>query len=162
WTGHGIRIIPGPSTLWLDAQGKRLPAPLFPGFDTLGTLKYLRSTGFDYSWFVTNQRIVGKEFALSGSEQNPDLTNKSIRQTLKRGRPGAATPVVRFQQKGEDWVTAPDIKALAERMRALAGDGALNEAQLFYEIEARDREIEHAFTKDAQIMAIRNTRTYLG
>src|SRR5262249_49885964 len=64
--------------------------------------------------------------------------------------------------KGEDWVTAPDIKALAERMRALAGDGALNEAQLFYEIEARDREIEHAFTKDAQIMAIRNTRTYLG
>jgi predicted oxidoreductase len=162
WTGHGIRIIPGPSTLWLDARGKRLPAPFFPGFDTLGTLRYLRSTGFDYSWFVTNQRIVGKEFALSGSEQNPDLTNKSIRQTLKRSRPGALTPVARFQKRGEDWVTAPDVKALAERMKALAGDGALNEPQLLYEIEARDREIEHAFTKDAQIMAIRNTRTYLG
>jgi predicted oxidoreductase len=162
WTGHGIRIIPGPSTIWLDATGRRLPAPLFPGFDTLGTLKYLRGTGFDYSWFVTNQRIVGKEFALSGSEQNPDLTNKSIRQTLNRTRPGALTPVARFQQKGEDWVTAPDIKALAGRMRALAGDGALDESRLACEIEARDREIEHAFTKDAQIMAIRNTRTYLG
>jgi uncharacterized protein len=162
WRGHGIRIIPGPSTLWLDASGKRLPAPLFPGFDTLGTLKYLRSTGFDYSWFVTNQRIVGKEFALSGSEQNPDLTNKSIWQTLQRSRPGALTPVARFQQKGEDWVSAPDIKTLAGRMQALTGDGALDEAQLVYEIEARDRETGHSFTKDAQIMAIRNTRTYLG
>jgi predicted oxidoreductase len=162
WTGHGIRIIPGPSALWLDATGKRLPAPLFPGFDTLGTLKYLRSTGFDYSWFVANQRIVGKEFALSGSEQNPDLTNKSIKQTLQRGRPGALTPVVRFQRKGADWVTASDIKALAQSMKALTGDYALDEARLIYEVEARDREIEHTFTKDAQIMAIRNTRTYLG
>src|SRR5262249_24923792 len=140
------------SSLWLDGRGKRLPAPLFPGFDTLGTLKYLRSTGFDYSWFVTNQRIAGKEFALSGSEQNPDLTNKSIRQTLQRGRPGALTPVARFQQKGVDWITAPDIKTLAERMRALAADGALDEARLTYEIKARDREIANRFTKDAQIM----------
>ena len=38
WPRHGIRILPGPSSLWLDARGKRLPVPLFPGFDTLGTL----------------------------------------------------------------------------------------------------------------------------
>jgi uncharacterized protein len=162
WTGHGIRIIPGPSTLWLDARGNRLPAPLFPGFDTLGTLSYLRSTGFDYSWFVTNQRIVGKEFALSGSEQNPDLTGKSVRQTLQRGRPGALTPVVRFQRQGEDWITARNVKELAARMNELAADGALSPERVVYEIESRDREIENKFTKDAQIMAIRNTRTYLG
>ncbi len=162
WTGHGIRIIPGPSSMWFDARGKRLPAPLFPGFDTLGTLKYLMTTGFDYSWFVTNQRIVGKEFALSGSEQNPDLTNKSIRQTLNRTRPGALTPVARFQRQGEDFVTAPDLKELVHRMNALTGDNAVDEATLAYEIEARDRELENKFTKDAQIMAIRNTRTYLG
>ncbi len=162
WTAHGIRIIPGPSSMWFDARGKRLPAPLFPGFDTLGTLKYLRSTGFDYSWFVTNQRILGKEFALSGSEQNPDLTNKSIWRTLSRTRPGAVTPVARFQRQGEDFVTAPALKELALRMNALTGDHALDEATLTYEIEARDREIANKFTKDAQIMAIRNTRTYLG
>jgi predicted oxidoreductase len=162
WTAHGIRIIPGPSSLWADARGKRLPAPLFPGFDTLGTLKYLMGTGYDYSWFITNQRILGKEFALSGSEQNPDLTNKSIRQTLGRTMPGAVTPVARFQKQGEDFITAPDLKELVRRMNALTGDNAVDEAALAYEIEARDREIENKFTKDAQIMAIRNTRTYLG
>jgi uncharacterized protein len=162
WTAHGIRIIPGPSSMWFDARGKRLPAPLFPGFDTLGTLKYLRDSGYDYSWFVTNQRILGKEFALSGSEQNPDLTNKSIRQTLSRTRPGAVTPVARFQKQGEDFITASSLKELAGRMNALTGDNAVDEAVLAYEIEARDREIENKFTKDAQIMAIRNTRTYLG
>jgi predicted oxidoreductase len=162
WTGHGIRIIPGPSTMWFDARGKRLPAPLFPGFDTLGTLKYLMTAGFDYSWFVTNQRIAGKEFALSGSEQNPDLTNKSVRQTLNRTRPGALTPVARFQQKGEDFISAPNLKELVRRMNALTGDSLIDEAVLTYEIEARDRELANKFTKDAQIMAIRNTRTYLG
>jgi uncharacterized protein len=162
WTAHGIRIIPGPSSMWFDARGKRLPAPLFPGFDTLGTLKYLRGTGYDYSWFITNQRILGKEFALSGSEQNPDLTNKSIRQTLSRTRPGAVTPVARFQKQGEDFITAPDLKELAARMNALTGGNIIHESALAYEVEARDREIENKFTKDAQIMAIRNTRTYLG
>jgi uncharacterized protein len=162
WTGHGIRILPGPSTMWFDARGKRLPAPLFPGFDTLGTLEYLRGTGFDYSWFLTNQRILGKEFALSGSEQNPDLTGKSIRKTLQRGRPGAVTPVIKFQNLGEDFVTAPGVKELVRRMNVLTGDCAVDEAALAYEIEARDRETANAFTKDAQIMAIRNTRSYLG
>ena len=31
WARHGIRILPGPSSLWFDATGKRLPVPLFPG-----------------------------------------------------------------------------------------------------------------------------------
>ncbi|HEY0619219.1 MAG TPA: FAD-binding dehydrogenase, partial [Kribbella sp.] len=52
WPMHGIRILPGPSSLWFDATGKRLPVPLFPGFDTLGTLEHIASTGYDYSWFV--------------------------------------------------------------------------------------------------------------
>ena len=47
WPGHAIRILPGPSSMWFDARGNRLPAPLLPGFDTLGTLDHLRHTGFD-------------------------------------------------------------------------------------------------------------------
>ena len=76
WAKHGIRILPGPSSLWLDARGKRLPVPLFPGFDTLGTLEHIMKSGYDYTWFVLDQKIIGKEFALSGSEQNPDLTGQ--------------------------------------------------------------------------------------
>ena len=162
WSRHGIRIIPGPSSLWFDALGKRLPAPLFPGFDTLGTLKYLRSTGHDHSWFILNQRIIGKEFGLSGSEQNPDLTNKSIRQVLQRGRSGAVTPVAMFQKKGGDFIAAPNLAELVKCMNALTAEALIDEAALRYEIEARDREVEHKYSKDAQITAIRGARAYLG
>ena len=43
WPRHGIRILPGPSSMWFDATGKRLPSPLFPGSDTLGQLHYIMS-----------------------------------------------------------------------------------------------------------------------
>jgi predicted oxidoreductase len=162
WSRHGIRIIPGPSSLWFDARGRRLPAPLFPGFDTLGTLKYLRATGYDHSWFILNSRIIGKEFGLSGSEQNPDLTNKSIRQILQRGRSGAVTPVAMFQRKGEDFITAPSLAELVKQMNALTGEPLIDEAALRYEIEARDREVAHTFSKDAQITAIRGARAFIG
>ncbi len=93
WPLHGIRILPGPSSIWLDATGRRLPVPLFPGFDTLGTLAHLRTTGHDHSWFVLSHRIIEKEFTLSGSEQNPDLTGKDV-PLLVRSRlgKGAAGP----------------------------------------------------------------------
>jgi predicted oxidoreductase len=161
WSRHGIRILSGPSPLWFDATGKRLPVPLFPGFDTLGTLKHLMSTGHDYSWFILNQRIIGKEFGLSGSEQNPDLTGKSIRQVLQRGRSKAVSPVAMFQQKGEDFVTADNLAELVKRMNALSGGNLIQESTLRYEIEARDREIAHKFSKDAQVTAIRGARNYL-
>jgi predicted oxidoreductase len=161
WSRHGIRILSGPSPLWFDARGKRLPVPLFPGFDTLGTLKHLMSTGHDYSWFILNQRIIGKEFGLSGSEQNPDLTGKSIRQVLQRGRSKAVSPVAMFQQKGEDFVTADNLTELVKRMNALTGGNLIQESALRYEIEARDREIGHKFSKDAQITAIRGARNYI-
>jgi len=58
WPGHAIRILPGPSSLWFDATGRRLPGPLWPGYDTMGTLAWLRQTGYDYSWFVLDQQII--------------------------------------------------------------------------------------------------------
>jgi predicted oxidoreductase len=162
WPAHGIRIIPGPSSLWLDATGRRLPAPLFPGFDTLATLKAIADTGHGYSWFILNQRVIAKEFALSGSEQNPDLTGKSIARTLGRVLPNAVTPVAKFQREGADFLTAPTLDELTAKMKALAGDGLLDSERLALEINARDREITNAFTKDAQIAALRNARHYLG
>ncbi|MCG3042867.1 FAD-binding dehydrogenase [Streptomyces sp. S1A] len=162
WARHGIRILPGPSSLWLDATGRRLPVPLFPGFDTLGTLEHIMSTGYEYTWFVLTRKIIEKEFALSGSEQNPDLTGRSVRQVLGRARSGAPGPVRAFMDKGADFVVERDLSALVRGMNALTGDGLIDEAALRREITARDREIANPFTKDLQITAVRGARTYLG
>jgi predicted oxidoreductase len=163
WPKHGIRILPGPSSLWFDATGKRLPVPLFPGFDTLGTLEYLRTTGYDHSWFILDQSIIEKEFALSGSEQNPDLTNKSIRELLRqRLGKGATEPVEAFKQKGADFVVADTLDDLFAGMKRLSPEVELDTVELRHQIEARDRELDHKFTKDAQVTAIRGARNYLG
>lgn len=163
WPLHGIRILPGPSSIWLDATGARLPGPLFPGFDTLGTLAHLRATGHDHSWFVLSQRIVEKEFTLSGSEQNPDLTGKDVRLLLRsRLGKGAAGPVQAFLDHGADFVIRDDLDSLIEGMRALPGGEALDADRVRFEVEARDREMDNDFTKDAQVAMLRSARAYRG
>ncbi|WP_077620654.1 FAD-binding dehydrogenase [Bacillus sinesaloumensis] len=162
WTNHGIRILPGPSSIWLDATGKRFPAPNFPGFDTLGTLEAIKKTGYDYSWFILTQKIIEKEFALSGSEQNPDLTGKSIRKVLGRALPGPSNPVKAFMDQGEDFVIANNLTDLVKGMNKLTGENLLNLSDIERQIKARDREIDNTFTKDFQVTAIRGARNYLG
>ncbi|WP_314249370.1 FAD-binding dehydrogenase [Streptomyces sp. DSM 40907] len=162
WARHGIRILPGPSPLWLDATGKRLPVPLFPGFDTLGTLDHIMKTGHDHTWFVLNERIIGKEFALSGSEQNPDLTGKSIRDVFTRARQAVPAPVRAFMDNGADFVVERDLSALVRGMNAVTKEDLLDEAAVRGEIVARDREIANPFTKDLQVTAIHGARRYLG
>ncbi|WP_405482495.1 FAD-binding dehydrogenase [Streptomyces sp. NBC_00009] len=165
WDKHGIRILPGPSSLWLDARGERLPVPLFPGFDTLGTLDHIMKTGYGYTWFVLNQRIIGKEFTLSGSEQNPDLTGKSVRGVIDRARADVPAPVKAFMDHGADFVIEKDIPALVRGMNALAEKSSgplIDEAALRSTLVARDREIANPFTKDLQVTAIRGTRKFLG
>ncbi|MFJ7780298.1 FAD-binding dehydrogenase [Streptomyces yangpuensis] len=162
WAKHGIRILPGPSPLWLDATGKRLPVPLFPGFDTLGTLDHIMTTGHDHTWFVLNQRIIGKEFALSGSEQNPDLTGRSVRGVIDRARQAVPGPVKAFMDNGADFVVERDLSALVRGMNAVTKEDLLDEATVRREIVARDREIANPFTKDLQVTAIHGARRYLG
>jgi len=162
WARHGIRILPAPSSLWLDATGRRLPVPLFPGFDTLGTLAHIGTTGHDYTWFVLTRKIIEREFALSGSEQNPDLTNRSVRELLRtRLRSGVPAPVQAFMDHGADFIVERDLRALAARMNALTGHDLIDPDALEREVVARDREIENPFTKDLQITAIRGHRRYL-
>jgi predicted oxidoreductase len=163
WPNHAIRILPGPSSLWLDARGRRLPVPLFPGFDTLGTLAYLRQTGFDHSWFVTTRTIAAKEFSLSGSEQNPDLTGANWRLVLERVRKGMPPPVQAFLDKGEDFIVETDLTRLVERMNALTGGQPLLDlGQVEVEVRARDAQLDNAFGKDMQISAIRAARAFIG
>ncbi|MEU3739390.1 FAD-binding dehydrogenase [Streptomyces sp. NPDC032198] len=162
WDNHGIRILPGPSSLWLDARGDRLPVPLFPGFDTLGTLEHIMKSGYEYTWFVLNQRIIGKEFTLSGSEQNPDLTGKSVRGVIDRARADVAAPVKAFMDNGADFVVEKDLTSLVRGMNALTKEPLIDEAALRRTITARDREIANPFTKDLQVTAIHGARKFLG
>ena len=163
WDRHGIRILPGPSSLWLDATGTRLPVPLFPGFDTLGTLAHIGQTGHEHTWFVATKKIVEKEFALSGSEQNPDLTGKDVRLLVNRARAGVSAPVQAFLDRGEDFVVATTLPELVAGMnRVTGGEPEITLAAVEREVHARDRAVANAFTKDLQLTAIRGARSYLG
>jgi uncharacterized protein len=161
WPDHAIRIIPGPSSLWLDATGQRMEAPNFPGFDTLGTLRRILSTGYDYSWFILTEKIIEKEFALSGSEQNPDLTAKDVKLTARsRAASGAPGPVEAFKQHGVDFVVRESLRDLVGGMNELARGPKLDYDAVERQVIARDREVANRFSKDAQLMAIDNARRY--
>jgi predicted oxidoreductase len=162
WPDHAIRIIPGPSSFWIDATGKRLPAPLFPGFDSLGTLRYIGHTGYDYTWFILNQTIIGKEFGLSGSEQNPDITGKDLKVLAKsRIAKGAPGPVQKFVEHGEDFVTATTLGELVDKMNDIARGPKLDPEEIERQLVARDNEVDNKFSKDLQLMAIANARNSL-
>ena len=163
WPNHGIRILPGPSSLWFDADGNRLEPPFFPGFDTLGTLKRILATGHSHSWFILTQKIIEKEFALSGSEQNPDLTSGRWSAVLKeRLGKGATAAVEAFKEKGADFVVAPDLRQLVEGMNRINPGPELRFDHIKAQIEARDGQVLNKVAKDAQVTAIRAARAYLG
>lgn len=162
WQRHGIRILPGPSSLWLDGNGERLPVPLFPGFDTLGTLRHLRGTGHDHSWFVLTADIAAKEFALSGSEQNPDLTGRDLRLLAQRLGSGAPGPVQTFLDRGPDFVTADDVPSLVAGMNQLTPEAPLDPGLVERQILERDRQLANDFSKDLQLAAIQHARHYRG
>jgi hypothetical protein len=163
WPNHGIRILPGPSSLWLDANGTRLPAPLFPGFDTLETLRHILRTGCDYSWFILNQHIIRREFALSGSEQNPDLTGKSIRLVLRRAiGKRAVAPVEAFVEHGPDFVRRASLRELVAGMNALPDTRPLDYAAVEHAVRAYDEQVVNPDATDAQVLAVRAARNYIG
>jgi hypothetical protein len=163
WPNHAIRIIPGPSSLWLDATGRRLPPPNFPGFDTNASMQALLACGADYSWFVLDQTIIEKEFALSGSEQNPDVTGKDLKLTLSsRLAKGAPGPVEAFKKHGVDFVVADDLRELVDGMNKIARGPQLDYDQVRRVVEARDAQVGNRYGKDAQLMAITNARQYRG
>ncbi|WP_445167401.1 FAD-binding dehydrogenase [Mycolicibacterium sp. Dal123E01] len=168
WPAHAIRILPGPSSMWFDALGRRLPEPYLPGYDTLGTLRYLRTTpeiaGHDHSWFILTQKIIEREFALSGSEQNPDITSKDRAGFLKERllTKGAPAPVEAFKRHGADFVVADGLDELVAKMNALTDEPLLDAARIREQIEARDLQMANPYAKDAQVQGIRNSRRYIG
>jgi predicted oxidoreductase len=162
WSNHGIRILPGPSSLWLDARGRRFPPPLFPGFDSLGALRHIAASGYDYSWFVLDQATIGAEFALSGSEQNADLTGKDLRLLAGRLRPGPTPEVQGFLDRGQDFVRADTVGDLAAAMNQLVGERRIEAENLHRVIAERDLQVRSGLGKDPQVVATAAARRFLG
>jgi uncharacterized protein len=147
------------------ARRDRTPAAgaAVPGFDTLGTLAYICRSGHDHTWFVLTRKIIEREFALSGSEQNPDVTGKSIRAVLReRLGSGIPSPVEAFMRQGVDFAVATELPTLVEKMNAITQcRPELELAQVEREVIARDRELANPYTKDLQVTAIHGARRYL-
>ena len=162
WSHHGIRILPGPSSLWLDARGNRFPAPLFPGFDALGALRQVTASGYSYSWFVLDADTLAKEFALSGSEQNGDLTGKDLRLLAGRVRSGPTPEVRAFTERGVDFLTAGSVPELAAQMNQLVGEHLIDSEALLRIIEARDLQVNSGLGKDPQVVATAAARRFIG
>jgi predicted oxidoreductase len=163
WSAHGIRILSGPSPLWLDAFGRRLPTPLFPGFDALGALQHIQSTGRSHSWFLLDQQTIGPEFSLSGSEQNPDFAQKSVKLLLTTRAGGKITPPVQaFLDKGVDFLTAPTVAELVDKMNDLVGEPLIDAEAVATMVALRDGQVRAGLGKDPQIIAVNAARKYFG
>ncbi|MEO8750060.1 MAG: FAD-binding dehydrogenase [Allobranchiibius sp.] len=166
WPQHAIRILPGPSAMWFDALGRRLPMPCWPGFDTLSTLRHLRTTPdlqqHDHSWFIVTKKIIAKEFGLSGSEQNPDITDRDLRALASRVTSAPPAPVQAFIDKGPDFVVAEGLRELVGKMNGLTDEPLLEHDLIERQLIARDREVANKYAKDAQITAIHGARRYRG
>ncbi|AZI57018.1 FAD-binding dehydrogenase [Nakamurella antarctica] len=163
WPNHGIRILSGPSAMWLDARGHRLPAPLWPGFDSLGTVRHITRTGFSHSWFLLNQATIGPEFSLSGSEQNLDLTGRSLRLLLKNRLGDTPIQSVQaFQEKGVDFLTDPDLRGLVAKMNALVGEDLIDPELVAEQLRIRDLQVATGLGKDPQLVAVEGARRYFG
>ena len=163
WPRHGIRILPGPSSMWFDASGRRLPSPLFPGSDTLGQLQYIMAHRLrlfvvraDAKHHQEGIRAVGL-----GTESRPH--GQKLADDLKRAtNKGAPAPVEAFKTHGADFVVRDNLADLVAGMNALTGDNLLQLETLQSQIEARDREISNPYVKDTQVMNIHNARRYIG
>ena len=113
---------------------------------------------------MLTQNIIKKEFALSGSEQNPDLTGKDwlddveTRDQQGRARAGRG---VQAEAASISWCV-DNLADLVAGMNALSGDNLLKLDHIKLQIEARDRAIANPFVKDTQVMNIHNARKYIG
>ena len=163
WPRHGIRILARPLVALARRHGAAAAAAVLPGVLTNGTLQHIMGTGHEHTWFVLTQKIVEKEFALSGSEQNPDITSKSVREVLKaRLAKGAPAPVEAFKRHGVDFVVENDLRALVDGMNALTEQPTPGvRAGRARGSRPRPRGSERLL-EDMQMVAIRGARNYLG
>src|SRR5690606_29056995 len=78
---------------------------------------------------------------------------------LAKGQTG---PVQAFLDEGEDFFVDDNLDSLISQMIQADDGGALDPDRVRQEVQARDRELDNDFTKDAQIAMLRSMRSYRG
>ena len=121
------------------------------------------ATGRSHSWFRLAQQTIGPEFSLSGSEQNPDFAQKSVKLLLTTRAGGKITPPVQaFLDKGVDFLTAPTVAELVAKMNDLVGEPLIDAEAVATMVELRDGQVRAGLGKDPQIIAVNAARKYFG
>jgi hypothetical protein len=159
---HGLSLVPPHSALWLDASGKRIgPVPLITSYDTRWLVESVLKTGFGYSWQILNYKIALKELAVSGAEYNDAIRDRKIFGFLKSILFGNKALVKDLMDHCQDVVVAATLEDLTAKMRALTGDGLLDETALRETVHSYDQAVRDRGS-DGQLSDIRELRSYVG
>ena len=136
WPHHGIRILPGPSSLWLDATR---PAPARPAVPRLRHARHARAHRADRPrpHVVRAHAEDHREGVRAlGLRAEPRHHRQEHPATIRsRCCPGAPGPVEAFKRHGEDFVVERDLGALVRGMNAITDEPLLDPER----VEARDR-----------------------
>ena len=162
---HGLSLVPPKSALWVDAHGKRLgPPPLVTAFDTRYLVETIAKQPKQYSWQIMNMKIAKKELAVSGSEFNHAIRDKSYPRFLASVLFGNKALVQDFIDNCQDFVVADSVKELANRMNERNGDDAVDGDVLAGEISRYDDQIARGQSQfnDDQLRRIAHARQYKG
>ncbi|HEY2652368.1 MAG TPA: FAD-binding dehydrogenase [Solirubrobacteraceae bacterium] len=163
--GHGLKLIPPRSGLVLDPTGKRYgPIPLIPTFDAHYALKRMLEDPRGYYWMICNWKIARRELDVSGSEHNPQIREKHLVRFLLSVLLGKPTLVRYFIDRCPDFVTARSLPELAQRMREVTGDNALDAPQMEREVGRYDATIDRGrpLFNDDQLRRIDQLRHWRG
>jgi predicted oxidoreductase len=162
---HGLSLVPPKSALWVDAHGKRLgPPPLVTAFDTRYLVETIAQQPRKYSWQIMNMKIAKKELAVSGSEFNHAIRDKSYPRFFASVLFGNKALVDDFIANCPDFVTANSVPELVAKMNERNGDDAVDADVLGAEIAAYDGQIARGASlfNDDQLRRIASARQYKG
>jgi uncharacterized protein len=162
---HGLKLIPPRSGIVLDPSGRRYgPAPLIPTFDAYYALERMCEDERKYYWMVCNWKIALRELDVSGSQHNPSIREKRLVRFLLGILFGKPTLVKHFVDKCPDFVTGRSLPELAERMREVTGDDALDAELMEREIDRYDATIDRGkpLFNDDQLRRIAQLRNWRG
>lgn len=162
---HGVSLVPPRSALWMDWRGRRIgPIPLVTSFDTRFLVEQVCKQEKKYSWQVLNWKIALRELAASGSEWNEAIRDRKLFKFLASVIFGNRSLVEKFTRECPDFVVAPTLDELVDKMNSLTGEKAVDRETLRSEILRYDAMIERGprFFNDDQLRRIAHVRQYRG
>src|SRR3954470_1210948 len=162
---HGLKLIPPRSGLLVDPGGRRYgPTALIPTFDARYALERMCEDERKYYWMICNWKIARRELDVSGSQHNPSIREKRLVRFLLGILLGKPTLVRYFMDRCPDFVSARSLPELAEKMRGVTGDDALDAEQMEDEVRRYDATIARGkpLHNDDQLRRIAQLRNWRG